>query len=133
MPEAITGDKDGSRTAENVVVNAIGEVIVEDVTEDQWTTGKERTIKTEAIEAADAVLYADGDELPEGKSVGDVKTPAVEAQDATYNDPIYAADTAWHESLTVPVYQGIDQSKLVPLLTAAVQELTARIAALEAA
>ena len=32
-----------------------------------------------------------------------------------------------------PVYQGIDQSKLVPLLTAAIQELTARIEALEAA
>ena len=133
VPEAITGDKDGNRTAENVVVNASGEVIAEDVTEDQWTAGKERTIKTAAIEAADAVLYADGDELPEGKSIGDVKTPAIEAQDATYNDPIYAADTVWHESLTVPVYQGIDQAKLVPLLTAAVQELTARVAALEAA
>jgi hypothetical protein len=32
-----------------------------------------------------------------------------------------------------PEYQGIDQSKLVPLLTAAIQELTARIEALEAA
>jgi len=31
-----------------------------------------------------------------------------------------------------PVYQGIDQSKLVPLLVAAVQELAARVAALEA-
>lgn len=31
-----------------------------------------------------------------------------------------------------PVYQGIDQAKLVPLLVAAVQELSARVAALEA-
>ena len=31
-----------------------------------------------------------------------------------------------------PVYQGIDQSKLVPLLVAAVQELSARVAELEA-
>ena len=31
-----------------------------------------------------------------------------------------------------PIYQGIDQSKLVPLLAAAVQELAARVAALEA-
>jgi len=30
-----------------------------------------------------------------------------------------------------PVYQGIDQSKLVPLLTAALQEAIARIEALE--
>ena len=32
-----------------------------------------------------------------------------------------------------PVYQGIDQSKLVPLLVAAVKELTARVETLEAA
>jgi hypothetical protein len=31
-----------------------------------------------------------------------------------------------------PIYQGIDQSKLVPLLVAAVQELSARVSALEA-
>ena len=30
-----------------------------------------------------------------------------------------------------PVYQGIDQSKLVPLLVATIKELEARIAALE--
>lgn len=54
------------------------------------------------------VLYAEGDELPEGKSVGDVKTAAA-------IDP-----------------QGIDQSKLVPLLVKTIQELEARITALEA-
>ena len=32
-----------------------------------------------------------------------------------------------------PIYQGIDQSKLVPLLVAAVQELIGKVAALEAA
>jgi hypothetical protein len=31
-----------------------------------------------------------------------------------------------------PIYQGIDQSKLVPLLTAALQEAVAKIEALEA-
>ena len=54
------------------------------------------------------VLYVEGDELPEGKSVGDVKTASV-------IDP-----------------QGIDQSKLVPLLVKTIQELEARITALEA-
>jgi len=37
------------------------------------------------------------------------------------------------DSNNKPVYQGIDQSKLVPLLVAAVQELTAKVEALEAA
>ena len=53
------------------------------------------------------VLYVEGDDLPEGKSIGDVKT-----------------------ALT-PDYQGIDQSKLVPLLVKTIQELEARITALE--
>jgi hypothetical protein len=56
----------------------------------------------------DVVLYVEGDELPEGKSVGDVK-------EASIIDP-----------------QGIDQSKLVPLLVKTIQELEARITALEA-
>ena len=54
------------------------------------------------------VLYAEGDEIPEGKSVGDVK------------------------KASEPEYQGIDQSKLVPLLVKTIQELEARITALEA-
>jgi len=53
------------------------------------------------------VLYVDGDEIPKGKKVGDVKTPS-------QIDP-----------------QGIDQSKLVPLLVKTIQELEARITALE--
>jgi hypothetical protein len=54
------------------------------------------------------VLYVEGDELPDGISVGDVK------------------------EASVPDYQGIDQSKLVPLLVKTIQELEARITALEA-
>ena len=60
------------------------------------------------------LLYVNGDEIPDGKKVGDVK-------EASRIDP-----------------QSIDQSKLVPLLTKALQEqqatieaLTARITALE--
>ena len=53
------------------------------------------------------VLYTDGDAIPEGKKVGDVR-------EASKIDP-----------------QGIDQSKLVPLLVKTIQELEARITALE--
>ena len=53
------------------------------------------------------VLYTDKDKLPEGKNIGDVK-------EETRINP-----------------QGIDQSKLVPLLEAAVKELTAKVEALE--
>ena len=45
---------------------------------------------------------------------------------------LYASDTTWVATKTVPKYQGIDQSKLVPLLVKTIQELEARITALEA-
>ena len=46
-------------------------------------------------------------------------------------DGIYENDTTWSAEATVPQYQGIDQSKLVPLLVKTIQELEARITALE--
>ena len=47
-------------------------------------------------------------------------------------DPqVYPSDSTWHASAAVPDYQSIDQSKLVPLLVKTVQELEARITALE--
>ena len=52
-------------------------------------------------------LYLEGEELPEGVSVGDIKVASV------------------------PDYQSVDQSKLVPLLVKTIQELEARITALE--
>ena len=54
------------------------------------------------------VLYTADDELPEGKEIGDVKEVAI------------------------PNYQSIDQSKLVPLLTSALQEAITKIETLEA-
>jgi len=53
------------------------------------------------------VLYTAEDELPEGMNIGDVK------------------------EASAPDYQGIDQSKLVPLLVSALQEAIARIEVLE--
>jgi len=54
----------------------------------------------------ESVFYRDDEEIPSGKSIGDVKE-------------------------TVPKYQGIDHGKLVPLLTAALQEAIAKIEILE--
>ena len=55
----------------------------------------------------ETIYYKEGDTIPDGKVVGDVKDAAS------------------------PVYQGIDQSKLVPLLTAALQEAISKIETLE--
>ena len=71
------------------------------------------SIVPEAISGTkDAVeVWKDGEELPDGVSVGDNKLDA--------------------DGNTIPVMQGIDQSKLVPLLVKTIQELEARITALE--
>ena len=43
----------------------------------------------------------------------------------------YPTDSTWEATKVVPVYQGIDQSKLVPLLVKTIQELEVRIKSLE--
>ena len=56
-------------------------------------------------------VWENGEELPDGVSVGDNKLDK--------------------DGNTIPNYQGIDQSKLVPLLVKTIQELEARIKTLE--
>ena len=60
-------------------------------------------------------------------------TPAVEEVTDEDGNVTTEAVAAVMGTRSVPDYQGIDQSKLVPLLTATIQELIARIEALEGA
>ena len=57
----------------------------------------------------DAVLYTAEDDIPDGKKIGDIKTASA------------------------PDYQGIDHSKLIPLMVKTIQELEARLKTLEEA
>ena len=109
VPEAVTGEKDETQTLSNVVLNSGNRVIAQDISEDDWTSGK-----------ANAVFWTEEDVLPEGISVGDVRTEAT-----------YPSDSTWEASHTEPIYQGIDHSVLVPLLVKTIQELEARITTLE--
>ena len=154
VPEAITGEKDETETKEKVVLNANGNVIAEGIEEADWVTGKSDILWTsDDTETQDIlytsddvktqdVLYTEEDELPEGVEVGDVKESATKSvgdvkQEATQTvgdvktEAIYPSDSTWEASKVIPVYQGIDQSKLVPLLVKTIQELEARITTLE--
>jgi hypothetical protein len=84
-----------------------------DTTVDGFLAHEVSSVVPEAITGTkDAVqVWKEGEELPEGVSVGDNKL------DENGN--------------TIPEYQGIDQAKLVPLLVKTIQELEARITALE--
>jgi len=85
-----------------------------DITLDGFLAHEVSSIVPEAISGSkdamtEEVLYVDGDEIPDGKKIGDVK----------------------EASEIIP--QAIDQSKIVPLLVKTIQELEARITALESA
>jgi hypothetical protein len=84
-----------------------------DTTVDGFLAHEVSNVVPEAItgEKDALIVWKDGEELPDGFSVGDNKL------DDNGN--------------TIPKYQGIDQSKLVPLLVKTIQELEARITVLE--
>jgi len=86
-----------------------------DTTVDGFLAHEVQSVVPEAISGThnEVEVWQDGEELPDGVSVGDNKLD--------------------EDGNTIPVYQGIDQSKLVPLLVKTIQELEARIAALETA
>ena len=102
VPESVTGAKDAMMTEEYEVSPAVYEDVV-----------------IPAVEAVEA----------EYDEEGNVVVEAVEAQEERTEQRL-VTETVMGER-EVPDYQGIDQAKLVPLLVATIQELEARITALE--
>ena len=90
-------------------------IVDADTTVDGFLAHEVSSIVPEAIggEKDGVKVWQDGEELPDGISVGDNKLDS--------------------DGNTIPYYQSIDQSKLVPLLVKTIQELEARITALEGA
>jgi hypothetical protein len=112
VPEAISGTKDGMRDEEYTVSEATGDIYTP---------------------ATEAVLDEDGNEVtPAVAEVihsTDVERPEELAEGQQWRETTAAVMS----TRSVPAYQGIDQSKLVPLLVKTIQELEARIVALETA
>jgi hypothetical protein len=112
VPEAISGTKDGMRDEEYTVSAATGDI---------YTSAVEATYDDDGVEltaAVDEVIYSTDVERPEELAEGQQWRETTAAVMGTRS---------------VPDYQGIDQSKLVPLLVKTIQELEARITALETA
>ena len=80
---------------------------------DGFLAHEAQTVVPEAVFGTkdEVEVWQEGEELPDNVSVGDNKLD--------------------EDGNTIPVYQGIDQSKLVPLLTAALQEALQKIETLE--
>ena len=113
VPESIHGEKDAMQT---VVVQEAVEAV-------------EYQAAIEAVEYQPATYYEEGDELPVGVSIGDIKTEEIQSVEG--QPEIQAVEAQEEVTEEQPLYQGIDQSKLVPLLVAAIKELKAKVEALE--
>jgi hypothetical protein len=115
VPECVTGTKDAMMDEEYEVTPAVYEDII--------------TPAIEAVAEVPAVYDVDGVLVSEMVPAGEAEAERTEQRLVT---------EAVMGTRSVPDMQGIDQSKLVPLLTAALQEaltaitdLKARVAALE--
>ena len=115
--------RDADTTVDGFFAHEVSDIVPEAI------TGTKDAMKDQEYEVSPAVYE-------------DVVHPAVEATYDENGQEITPAEEEWTESVlvteavrdtrSVPDYQGIDQSKLVPLLTAALQEAVAKIEALEA-
>ena len=121
-PQAVTGTKDETE-AIGTLADYDGTVIKTEVTEPpaEELTYTEEVVVSPYVAPVEATYDEEGNQL----------TPAVEGQEAVTQT--VTRTRTWTATGNRPVYQGIDQSKLIPLLTKALQEALERIEVLEAA
>jgi hypothetical protein len=96
---------------------------VQDIVPEAITGTKDATETKEKV-----VVNANGQVIAENIEQADWETGKIADENGNTQ---YPTDSTWEATKVVPVYQGIDQSKLVPLLVKTIQELEARITALE--
>jgi len=85
---------------------------------------QKQNLVTPAVAAEPATYYEEGDELPEGKAVGDEKTAAVEAVEAVF-------ELATNEDGTPDYNWGFNGRPIIAALVAAVKELKSKVETLE--
>ena len=113
LKENVTSDWDATTRLKQLNPVRFNFITDADTTVDGFLAHEVQSVVPEAISGThnEVQVWQDGEELPDGVSVGDNKLD--------------------EDGNTIPIYQGIDQSKLVPLLVKTIQELEARITALE--
>ena len=110
--------KDADKTLDGFLAHEVQSIIPEAVhgTHNETETKQKVVINSDNLVIAENVEQADWET---GKIVDD------------NGNTKYPTDSTWEATKVVPVYQGIDQAKLVPLLVKTIQELEARITELE--
>jgi hypothetical protein len=142
LKENVTGITDGITRVKQLNPSRFNFISDPDTAVDGFLAHEAQTVVPEAVNGTqDAMRDEEYEVTP---ATGDIFTPASAATDEVVHStnveqPDELADgQEWRETTaavmgtrSVPDYQGIDQSKLVPLLTAALQEAIAKIETLE--
>jgi len=121
VPEAITGEKDAMQDEEYEITPAKYKTVVHPAEDAVY-----ETIEHPAIEEE---LDDEGNVIVEGKEAYTEEILVTEAKEE-WSEEVLESEAVMG-TRQVPDYQGIDQSKLVPLLVGAIQELEARVKELE--
>jgi hypothetical protein len=110
---------DANKTVDGFLAHEVQSVIPEAIT----------GIKDETETKEKVVVNNIGNVIAENIEQADWEAGKITNEEGKSQYPI---DSTWEASKVVPVYQGIDQAKLTPILTKALQEAIARIESLEA-
>ena len=121
LKENVTDVTDGITRVKQLAPKRFNFIVDPDTTVDGFIAHEAQTVVPEAVTGTQDAMRDEEYEV----------TPAVEATFDEDGNVLTEAVDAVMGTRTVPDYQGIDQSKLVPLLTAALQEAIAKIETLE--
>jgi hypothetical protein len=130
LKENVTGITDGIERVKQLNPSRFNFIADADTTVDGFLAHEAQTVVPEAVTGTHN----------ETETIGDITDADSNIVETGVTEPDTLEDGhTWTETGTQPVYQGIDQAKLVPLLTAALKEaitkiedLETRVAALEA-
>ena len=109
---------DADTTVDGFLAHEVSSIVPESIFGDKDKTETKTNV----------VVHANGHVIADGITEANWIAGKVEDEDGNTQ---YPTDSTWAASKVVPVYQAIDQSKLVPLLVKTIQELEARITTLE--
>ena len=122
LKENVTGITDGITRVKQLKPSRFNFKADADTKVDGFLAHEAQTVVPEAITGT----------KDETEAIGDLKDADGNVLESKVVKPENLADgRTWTETGTQPVYQGIDQAKLVPVLTAALQEAIAKIETLE--
>jgi hypothetical protein len=109
---------DANTTVDGFLAHEISSVVPEAISGEKDATETKEKV----------VVNSNGQVIAKNIEQADWETGKIADEDGNTQ---YPTDSTWEATKVVPVYQGIDQSKLVPLLVKTIQELEARITQLE--